>query len=69
MSKVRPCLGCKDRYPACGDDCKKPEYIHFCELEELRKRSLKRLEIEEYKRDKSTKIEHRNARKRRDFIC
>lgn len=23
----KPCQGCPDRYPACSDHCKKPEYI------------------------------------------
>ena len=25
-SRLNPCMGCQDRYPACSDHCKKPEF-------------------------------------------
>ena len=25
--RYNPCKGCTDRYPACSDHCKKPEYL------------------------------------------
>ena len=25
--KNRPCMNCPDRYPACSDHCKKPEFL------------------------------------------
>lgn len=32
---VSPCKGCPDRYPACSDHCKKPEYLKWCAEKEL----------------------------------
>ena len=35
----RPCYGCEDRYRACQDTCKKPEYIAFIEKSEKAKKA------------------------------
>lgn len=33
-----PCKGCPDRYPACSDHCRKPEYLEWREeLEQTRR--------------------------------
>ena len=37
--RPNPCKNCPDRYPACSDHCKKPEYRKWrAELELIRKR-------------------------------
>ena len=38
-----PCKGCPDRYPACSDHCKKPEYIAW-KAEQNRIREAKQRE-------------------------
>lgn len=33
-----PCKGCPDRYPACSDHCRKPEYLAWREeMDRIRK--------------------------------
>lgn len=29
--KASPCRGCPDRFPACSDHCRKPEYLAYRE--------------------------------------
>ena len=28
-SRLNPCMGCPDRYPACSDHCQKPEFHDY----------------------------------------
>lgn len=44
-SRNMPCKDCPDRYPACSDHCKKPEFIAWKE-EQARIREAKRRESE-----------------------
>lgn len=38
MGRNRPCYGCPDRYTACSDHCRKPEFLEYrAELETIRR--------------------------------
>ena len=37
--RTGPCKGCPDRYPACSDHCKKPEYLKWKEEQARIKRA------------------------------
>lgn len=41
-SRHNPCMGCQDRYPACSDHCKKPEFKAYkAEQEKIKKNRQK----------------------------
>lgn len=45
---VSPCYKCPDRYPACSDHCKKPEFLEWRAKKELVRRNRKAYEREKY---------------------
>lgn len=42
MENRAPCKGCKDRYTACSDHCRKPEYLAWQEERKRVKEAEKR---------------------------
>lgn len=47
--RYNPCRGCPDRYTACSDHCKKPEYIAWKEEQaKIRKARQKESHINGY---------------------
>ena len=49
---IPPCKGCPDRYTACSDYCKKPEYLMWRkELETVRHNRQKDRSVNSYQAD------------------
>ena len=43
-NRPNPCHGCPDRYRACSDTCKKPEYLKWKAEQELIRQNRKNYE-------------------------
>lgn len=53
---IPPCSGCRDRYTACSDHCKKPEYLNWRkELETIRHNRQKDRSVNSYQADQIRK--------------
>lgn len=44
--KNRPCMNCPDRYPACSDHCKKPEFLAQKERNERLREAMRQARLE-----------------------
>lgn len=53
-----PCHHCPDRYPACSDHCRKPEYIAYREEQAKIKAARKKYIAPAWARGESRKGKH-----------
>ena len=55
-----PCYGCPDRYPACSDHCKKPDFLAWREEQKrIRENRAKYDTTTDYTADQINKNRHR----------